>query len=407
MSEPPSPRITDALPEQNGQISVRGGPCPVTGRVTYALYDGDSPIVPATVYLRHLANNEGLAANTVHTYAFRLKAFFAFLRGRGVLFWKMTPGAVKKFKHLQIRRAAAEPDSAIMYQTAQQYVVAVKGLVQYWRGLRDADPFFLDRAAEMDGVRRRRRGRGELLHAAWFTRVPDSTWRVRIPASAKHDKNRYKGLSREQSGRVMEVLNRRKHETPTETLLYYRDRAIWAYSLMACLRKGELVRSRLEDANVNTGVVTIKDRPEDRWLGDLKSGPGEVYVTPRNPYWTYLDSWLLYGRPIAEDMLAEWGQEDHGLLFCNQDGGPLTQAAVEHLFGRLKEECGFGEGTPFHHHVARHTMATLLLESGVELEQVQKYLRHRSRQSTEIYAVVTTGALRRTMDHFWSTYKVG
>lgn len=392
--------------EQYELISVQSGVCPVTNRMACALYEGDMPIIPATVYLRHLADNDGLAHNTVLTYAYALKAFFSFLANKGVSFWKLTPGVVKKYKHYQVRRAVEVSNNSIMHQTAQQYVAVVKGLVQYWRGLRDGDPFFSDEASELDGTRRRHRAHGRLLHASWYTRVPNSTWRVRIPASARHQKYRYKGLTREQCERVMEVLNRAKHKTPIETLLYYRDRAIWAFSLMSCLRKGELVRQRLEDANANTGIITIKDRPEDRWLGDLKSGPGEVYVTTQNPFWTYLDSWLLYGRPIAEDILMERGEEDHGLLFCNQDGGPLTQAAVEHLFERLKEECKFGPETAFHHHIARHTMATLLLESGVELTEVQKYLRHRSVQSTQIYAVVTTNAFRRTMDRFWSIYKV-
>lgn len=401
-SQQPINEITTT--EQNELISVQSGPCPVTGGIACALYEGNLPIIPATIYLRHL--EEALAPNTVITYAYALKAFFSFLQKNAISFWELTPGIVKQYKHLQIRRTATVVDSGVRHQTVQQYLMAVKGLVQYWRGLRDDDAFFLDIAAEMDGIRLRKRSRGQLLHASWYSRVPSSTWRVRIPVAVRHTKRRYKGLSLEQSKKVMEVLNLAKHGTPVETLLYYRDRAIWTFSLMSCLRKGELVRIRLEDVKSNLGIIRLEDRPEDRWLGALKSGPGEIYVSTRNPYWSYLESWLLYGRPIAEDILKARGEEDHGLLFCNQDGGPLTQNAVDHLFERLKGECEFGPNMPFHHHLARHTMATLLLEGGVALEDVQKYLRHQSIQSTQVYAVVSTSALRQTMERFWTTYKL-
>jgi integrase len=177
------------------------------------------------------------------------------------------------------------------------------------------------------------RRRGALSHISWYSRVPSALWQIKIPRQQKKpSKKRYKGLSAEQGRKVMDVLNRAEHETDVETMLYYRNRAIWAYMLMSLERKGEVVRTRLEDLDQRRGVIHLVDRPEDSWLGELKSGPGEIFVTSNNPYWNLINSWLTEGRWIAEKILSAKGESDHGMLFCNRNGGPLTQAAIDHLF---------------------------------------------------------------------------
>jgi site-specific recombinase XerD len=199
----------------------------------------------------------------------------------------------------------------------------------------------------------------------------------------------------------MEVLNKAKHHTDIETMLYYRNRAIWAFMLMSMLRKGELVRIHIEDLNHRLGIVYLNDRPEDKWLGDLKTGPGEIFVAAANPYWNFVNSWLTEGRWIMEKTLKSQGKEDHGMLFCNRNGGPLTQPAINNLFRRIKKECQFPKNKPFFPHITRHTMACLMLGNGVGLSEVQAQLRHASIASTEIYAKVSTRQLRSSMELFW------
>lgn len=66
-----------------GLIDLRAGLCPLTARRAYALYDGHLPIVPATIYLRHLGENVGLEPNSVESYAYALKHLFTLARVRG------------------------------------------------------------------------------------------------------------------------------------------------------------------------------------------------------------------------------------------------------------------------------------------------------------------------------------
>jgi len=387
------------------QISVQSGLCPITGKITYALYNGDLPVIAATIYLRHLGNEVDLGANTLSARAHALKIFFEFLRDNGASFWELTPALVRQYKQSHLSQKGGNHKFLLKRKTAQQYLSAVKGLIQYWRAQSNNDPLFINQGAEMDGIRRKRRQPGS-LHITWYAPIPSALWRIRIPIEERHDLRHYKGLSREACQKVMAILNRAARRTKMETMLFYRDRAVWTFLLMSGLRKGELCRIRCEDVNAIAGTISLNDRAEDAWLGELKTGPGEIFVTARNPYWKYLDSWLLEGRWIAEEMLRARGLDDHGLLFTNRNGAPLTQAAVDHLFTRLKVTCGFRDEARFHPHITRHTVATLMLNNGVALTEIQRFLRHQSALSTELYAKVAAPNYRAAMERFWLSLEV-
>lgn len=387
-------------------VTVERGICPVTGRVAFALYDGEVPIVPATVYLRHLQANAGYERNTLAANAYALKRFFTFLEKERLSFWQIKVATVKQYKRFFLAPHSPNGPAQVKRRSAQQYLGALKGLIQYWRGAGDDDPLFSDKVSETDGIRRKTYSRRRFINSSWYARVPASLWRIRIPRKENHNKPRYKGLSAENCRAVMQFLNREPRSSDTQKMLYYRDRAIWTFLLMTGLRKGELCRIRLEDIDQAAGVVSLKDRPEDAWLGELKTGPGEIFVATNNPLWNYLNSWLLEGRWIAEAKLTAAGATDHEMLFCNRGCGPLTQPAVDNLFLRTKVGCRFAGNTSFHPHLARHTVATLMLNSGVELIQVQKFLRHRSITSTEIYGRVSDPNYRKALESFWTECEV-
>jgi site-specific recombinase XerD len=328
-------------------IHIESGSCVVSGQTVYALYDGAFPVVAATIYLQHLSVNCHLAPNTSASYAYALKAFFEFLKRNNITFWEITQATIKSYKRFHLDRRDKHGVFTIKRVTARQNLTALKQFIGYWRGLSDNDSLFVDEVAEVDGRRHRDRRRGALAHISWYSRVPSSLWQVKVPRSESRDKRRYKGLSGEDCRLVMGVLNRAEHRTDIQRMLYYRDRAIWAFMLMSLMRKGEVVRTRLDDLDRRRGIIYLRDRPEDRWLGDLKSGPGEIFVTTNNPYWSFVNSWLTEGRWIAVRLLEERGLPDHGLFLCNRDGGPLTQPAIDHLFKRLKAACKFGRNKFF------------------------------------------------------------
>jgi site-specific recombinase XerD len=321
-------------------------------------------------------------------------------------FWKTTQATIKSYKRFHLDRHSKKGEFVIKRVTAQLYLVILKHFIAYWRGIRDDDPLFTDYISNIDGQRARRKSRGDFSNLSWYSRVPNDLWQIVVRPEEKHTKKRYKGLSNEDGKTVMMMLNKAAHHTDIETMLFYRNRAVWAFMLMSMMRKGELVRIRLEDLDRRAGVIYLIDRPEDRWLGDLKTGPGEIFVTTRNPYWQFVNSWLTEGRWIAEKLIKSKGMNDHGMLFCNRDGGPMTQAAIDYLFICLKEACGFSKSKQFFPHITRHTMASLMIDLGVDIEEVQQQLRHVCISSTIIYAKISTQQLRASMTKFWQKVRV-
>jgi hypothetical protein len=85
-------------------IRIDSGLCPVTGKIVFAVYEGEAPIVPATIYLRHLRENKELEPNTVLTCAYALKSFFRFLKKNRTPFWSLTPAVIKQFKRFHLSR---------------------------------------------------------------------------------------------------------------------------------------------------------------------------------------------------------------------------------------------------------------------------------------------------------------
>ncbi len=85
-----------------------------------------------------------------------------------------------------------------------------------------------------------------------------------------------------------------------------------------------------------------------------------------------------------------------GALFVNRHGAPLRPQSVRSKLRRLAKEAGLQRRvTP---HMLRHTAATLLIETGVDIRFVQRLLGHSSIATTEIYTHVSDQALRATLE---------
>ncbi len=91
---------------------------------------------------------------------------------------------------------------------------------------------------------------------------------------------------------------------------------------------------------------------------------------------------------------ARTGHQDERALFLSYRGTRLTPRSVQRMVARSVLEAGTGEATP---HALRHSFATHLLDSGVDLRSIQEMLGHASLASTQIYTKVS-------LDHLMSVY---
>ncbi len=142
------------------------------------------------------------------------------------------------------------------------------------------------------------------------------------------------------------------------------------------VRVGELVGLRVDDVEPHDGTVRI-----------LGKGLRERQV--------YLpDKWivgLLNAYLVTRLELAI----PHGRVLFNCNGAELTAAALRTRLAKATSQAGLGaKVTP---HRLRHSAATQLVESGVNIRVIQRLLGHASLPTTQIYTHVFDTALRQAV----------
>ena len=172
-------------------------------------------------------------------------------------------------------------------------------------------------------------------------------------------------------GTVQRVLDDCKHDTPDEK----RNYAILILLARLGLRACEIVALRLEDIDWDSGRITIRCKG-GRWAQlPLSTDVGEAIVT-------YLQS----GRPQCADrrVFLRHRAPIRGL------GNSTTVSTIER---RALIRAGI-DSVRKGAHLFRHTLATDLLRSGASLDEIGELLRHRSPNTTAVYAKVDLTALR-------------
>jgi site-specific recombinase XerD len=137
-------------------------------------------------------------------------------------------------------------------------------------------------------------------------------------------------------------------------------------------------------------VVTIECRAIDlpgRSLRLLGKGRRERQVFLTNDWITDLTRAYLGARA---DLAV-----NHPYLLFNSQGAPLSTAAMRSRLAKAGRVAGLR--VPVTPHMLRHTAATQLIESSVDIRYIQRLLGHASLSTTEIYTHVSNQALRRVV----------
>jgi integrase/recombinase XerD len=139
------------------------------------------------------------------------------------------------------------------------------------------------------------------------------------------------------------------------------------------IRVGELCTLRVEDVSPEGSTVQIRGKgSRDRvaYVAD---------VTLQQTIQKLVQNRLSVGNSCSA-------------IFLNRNGAPMKPQSIRSSLRRCVNEAGLARRiTP---HMLRHTAATLLIETGVDIRFVQRLLGHSSIATTEIYTHVSDEALR-------------
>ena len=134
------------------------------------------------------------------------------------------------------------------------------------------------------------------------------------------------------------------------------------------LRRGEIVKIRLTDLDRSRNLLHI-------WQG---KGNVDRVVPMSAKVWEKIDEYIEGFKPKV-------------YLFEGQFGGRYTAGSVYNVFRGALRRSGIKKEVGVH--ALRHSYATHLHESGLDIRYIQELLGHRSSRTTEIYTHVSRRSL--------------
>ncbi len=159
-----------------------------------------------------------------------------------------------------------------------------------------------------------------------------------------------------------------------------RDRCILETMYACGLRVSECAGLQIGKISLDGGYLTVLGKESKERMVPFYRRCGQL-----------IDLYLREARPQFMKKT-----EEHGYLFVNQHGRPISSRAIQNIC----ETAGERAGIPMHvhAHMIRHSFATHLLDNGADLRVVQELLGHENLTTTQIYTHVTQDRLRKVVD---------
>lgn len=157
-----------------------------------------------------------------------------------------------------------------------------------------------------------------------------------------------------------------------------RDKAILEVMYASGLRVSEVVTLRINDIDIDAGILTCK---------------GKGSKTRRVPVGSSAIEWIksyLVLRRQKENIEVQ-------NLFVTPLGMPIHRQMVHSFIKQYAEKCGLKDVSP---HTLRHSFATHLVQNSADIRSVQQMLGHADISTTQIYTHMTDAHLRKSYEKF-------
>jgi len=337
------------------KVKVQRVRLPENGNVTWMVLGDDLlPVEPIQKYLSYLEKLEK-SPNTIQSYAYHLKLFWEFLSD-SKLDWKNVPlekraDFIHWLRSPDTKVIPLEPQKAKRTErTVNTIITAVSSFYE-----------FQERIGEVEAIeafryqyQSRRKYKSLLHHINKSKHVREKMLKLKEPRTFPGS------LTTEKVQYLIEACNRT------------RDKFLICLLYETGLRIGEALGLRHEDIqSMEKSEIHVVPRIDNFNNARGKSGGRVIHAS--------VDLMALY----SEYLIQEYPDDiDSDYVLVNiwegQRGSPMTYAAVDSLFRRLRKKTGINVNP----HLLRHTHATELIRSGWDMAHVQKRLGHADVQTT-------------------------
>lgn len=140
-----------------------------------------------------------------------------------------------------------------------------------------------------------------------------------------------------------------------------RDRPLWATAMYAGLRRGEMMALRIEDIDLDQGVIHVR-RGWDTLEGEITTKSGRERTVPINQ--------TLRGYLEPHLAALSWSE---GLVFGVNERSTFNGTPLMKRAGRFWEAADLRRITL---HECRHTFASLMIAAGVNAKALSTYMGH-------------------------------
>ncbi len=276
-------------------------------------------------FLNYLRVEKGLATNTITAYRSDIEEFLAFLEDE--------EKKLKAVQHLDLSRFLQGLYERLSPRSVMRKIVSLRAFFKF---------LVLDGYLELNPAQNLETPR------VWHT-LPQYLTRDEIEA----------------------LLSAPDLESPHGV----RDRSMLEVLYATGLRVSELVRLKLNEVNLEVGI-----------LQPVGKGDKQRLVPLGDSAMRYLRSYLTIARPH----FLKGGTSRY--VFLTQQSGPMSRQYFWMLLNRYAK--GLDREGKLSPHMLRHSFATHLLENGADLRAVQMMLGHADISTTQIYTHVTRHRLK-------------